>query len=445
MAKGQEGILGSPAWRSSFERKLARHARLAKLTQWRSVTVGPARFIEGNHGFYIHDGQSQLAWMLAAIAQARKRVDFEIYIYEPDEVGDVILEALVDAAKRGVRVRLLYDAVGGVNAGMSYFRKLTDAGGAVTDFNPVRPWRLRMSRLGKIQAWQPNQRDHRKLLVCDTSIAWARATAGHEPVHDPPTITADDEPRVESAVAITGGRNVANHYLNRPLGKGQWRDCGVLLFGPVATQLGEMFSAMWDHADGPDFEVPPFTSPPVGTLAVLPLGSQPGLMNLLQWSLSRMASAVRRELRISCAYFVPTTRWRRALGSVARRVGSCRVLIPLLNDVPIVAAASRHLLGGLLKAGVEVYRYAPETLHEKTLIYDGAVTVIGSSNLDQRSFNLNYELSVIVLGKEFAAPVVGFHDADLAVSQRYTLAMWQARPFWEKLNDWFWSLFRSQL
>ena len=444
-AKGQEGALGSPAWRSAFERKLATQARLAKLTQWRSVTVGPARFVDGNHGFYMHDGQRQLAWTLAAIGQARRRVDFEMYIYEPDDVGRKVLEALVDAAKRSVCVRLLYDAIGGANAGADFFAPLVDAGGTVVEFNPVKPWRRRMSRLGKIQAWEPNQRDHRKLLVCDASVAWAKAAAARLPLDDPPEQPRDDEPREESAIAITGGRNVADHYLNKPLGKGQWRDCGVLLFGPVAAQLGEMFSAMWDHADGPDGNIPQLSSPPVGTLAVLPLGSQPGLMNLLQWSLSRMASVVQQELRISCAYFVPTTRWRRALSSVARKVGDCKVVIPLHNDVPIVAAASRHLLGGLLRAGVQIYRYAAETLHEKTLIYDGKITVIGSSNLDQRSFNLNYELSVIVLGEAFAAPVVGWHDADLAVSERYTLADWKARPLWEKLNDWFWSLFRSQL
>jgi cardiolipin synthase len=111
----------------------------------------------------------------------------------------------------------------------------------------------------------------------------------------------------------------------------------------------------------------------------------------------------------------------------------------------MVAAASRHFLGRLLRAGVEIYLYAAETLHEKTLVYDRRITVLGSSNLDQRSFRLNYELSIVVVGESFAAPIVRFHERDIQDSQRYTLEEWRTRPLWEKFTDWFWSLFRNQL
>jgi cardiolipin synthase A/B len=446
MGKSHEGKLGSPEWRRSFERKLARQAVLAKLTQWRSVNPVPPEFVDGNLGFYLHDGATQLSWMLAAIRQAKRRVDFEIYIFEPDAVGRAVLHELVEAAKRGVCVRLLYDAVGGANAGRAFFQPLTNAGGQVVEFNPVQPWRVRVGRLGLKQAWEPNQRDHRKLCVCDTSVAWAKAASTRSPDDDPPPLPTGELAFVESTIAITGGRNVADHYLGKPLGHGQWRDCGVILFGPVSVVLGDMFASMWEHADGLEADPAAFSSPIVGELSVLPLGSQPGFMNLLQWGISRMAILVEHELRISCAYFVPNTRMRRALAKVAKHVdGSCRIVVPLHSDVPIVSAASRHILGKLLRAGVQIYRYAAETLHEKTMIYDRIVTVVGSSNIDQRSFKLNYELSVVILGEAFAAPIVKWHDADLAVSQRYTLADWQSRPLWEKVRDWFWALFRSQL
>jgi cardiolipin synthase len=442
----RESRLGSPAWRTSFERRLAARANLARLTRWRSVDAGPPRFIDGNHGFYVHDGRLQLAWTLAAIDQARKRIDFEVYIYEPDAVGTEIRDHLAQAAQRGVAVRLLVDAVGGANAGAAFFRPLLDAGGHVVEFNPVKPWRLRLNRFGLRQRWEPNHRDHRKLLVCDATVGWARRAAERGPEDEPP---AADASGGESAIAITGGRNVADHYLGLPLGQGQWRDCGIVLFGPAAVRLGEMFCAMWNRADGDapgdDRPVPALASPAVGELAVLPLGSQPGMMNLLQWSLSRLTSAVQEELRISCSYFIPSARFRRTLVSVARRLLPCKIVIPLHNDIPIIGAASRHFLGMLLRAGLQIYRYAAETLHEKTFVYDRSVTVVGSSNVDQRSFRINYELSVIVLGEAFAAPVVRWHEADLADSERYTLAEWRARSWWGRLNDWFWWLFRSQL
>ena len=281
--------------------------------------------------------------------------------------------------------------------------------------------------------------------TCDTTVRWAKEAAEHDPDGPPPDAPPEDAASEEATIAITGGRNIADNYLGRALGNGQWRDCGAVLFGPVGIRLAAMFDAMWEHAAGQDLTAPKLTSPELGTFAIMPLGSQPGFLNLLQWAISTMARAVHREIRISCAYFIPTSRLRRALRFLARHRRACKLIIPLHNDVPMVAAASRHFLGTLLKAGVEIYRYAAETLHEKTLIYDGKVTVVGSSNLDQRSFRLNYELSVIVIGERFAGPVIKWHDADLLDSERYTLEAWQTRPLWEKVTDWFWSLFRSQL
>lgn len=435
--------LGSATWREQFERKLATQARLGRLGRFRSVAVEKARFVDHNRAFYVHDGQIQYAWMLAAIDRALTRVDFEMYIFDPDDTGVAIRDALARAAARGVKVRLLYDSIGSANAGPSFFAPITAAGGEAIEFNPMAPWRLRMSKLGRTQRWQPNNRDHRKLLVCDVPLAFADAASDTERLPPTEVPEGDDGPRV--TLSITGGRNVAEHYLALALGHGQWRDCGIVMFGPIGVELARMFDAMWDHAEGPSVAVPPLPPTRTGELSIMALGSQPGFTNLLAWALSRMATAVKKELRISCAYFVPTARWRKALSHLARRLLACKIVVPLHNDVPMVAAASRHLLGALLKAGVEIHRYAAEVLHEKTFIYDGNVTVIGSSNIDQRSFRLNYELSVIVLGETFAAPVVAWHDADIRDSQVYTLAEWRQRPLWQKIGDWFFALFRAQL
>lgn len=432
---------GGVEWRRGFELRLRTRAKLVRFGHFRSVSPGPPRFSEGNQALYLHDGRDHLSWILAAIGAAKYRVDFEMYIMEADESGTRVRDALADAAKRGVLVRLLYDSIGCAAAGASFFEPISAAGGHVIEFNPMAPWRLRMSRIGKLQHWEPNTRDHRKLLVCDAPMAWATRPVTQEGAQVPP----EDDDGERAAIAITGGRNMADVYLKNQLGAGQWRDCGVVMFGPVVKDLGQLFDRMWFHAEGADLVVPPVSSPPVGDLAILAIGSQPGFFNMLQWALARLALVAQQELRISCAYFIPPARWRRALGNVARRTGRCAILVPKASDVPMIDKASRHLWGALLRAGVAIYMYTRGVLHEKTFIYDGMVTVVGSSNIDPRSFRLNYELSVFVVGESFAAPVVARHNADLEEAEPYTLDRWRARPLWQRFTDWLWSLARGQL
>jgi cardiolipin synthase len=446
------GELGSPAWRVAFERRLELQAKIHRLAQIRSVLPDVPRFVDGNRVVYLQDGEHQLAWMLEAIRRARLRIDLEMYIFRGDDVGTLLRDALVAAAERGVAVRVLFDSVGGASTGMPFFEPLIRAGGHAFEFNPLAPWRRRIGRLGRVKSG--NNRDHRKLLLCDAPLSWAR-NASDGIVDGPPldvavregeaSVTEDASDPRETVIAITGGRNVAVEYMGRAANSGQWRDSGLVLIGPVGVPLARMFDAMWAHAGGRPVEVPPLSSDAVGDIPVLPLGSQPGLMNLLQWTMSRLADSTRKELRISCAYFIPSLRWRRGLRAVARRTGSCKIVIPLHNDIPVVAAASRHFLGALLRGGVEIYRYARSVLHDKAIVYDRTLTVLGSSNVDQRSFRLNYELSVVVLDRAFAERVAESHDRDIEASERYTLAMWRARPWWERVFDWFWSLFRNQL
>lgn len=436
--------LGGVEWQRAFERRLAFLARVARLAHLRSVAPEAPAFVDGNDAAYLADGRDQMAWMLAAIENARTRIDLEIYIFEADATGETLRDALARAAARGVKVRLMYDSVGSGDAGPDFFAPIEAAGGKVTEFNPVAPWRLRMSRLGRRQNWLPNRRDHRKLLLCDAPASWVGRLSNVPPEDVPESQReAGDDERV--AIALTGGRNIADEYLGKTRDEGQWRDCGVVILGPVVAPLSRLFDAMWSHADGPDLEVPAFHCPPAGAFVIMPIGSQPGFLNLLQWALSRMAVAVREELRISCAYFIPSARWRKALAAVARRTDRCLLLVPKASDVPAVDAASRHLMGDLLRAGVQIRRYARGLLHEKTLVYDRVLTVIGSSNLDPRSFRLNYELSVLVVGEPFAAPVIESHERGLSEGEPYTLDIWRARTVWQRMGDWFWSLWRSQL
>jgi cardiolipin synthase A/B len=429
--------LGTPEWRRRFEARLSSQARFARLGSFFSVAREPPRFVDGNRALFLPDGQDQWRWTLAAIEAARTRIDLEMYIVSPDACGVAVRDALARAAARGVAVRVLWDSVGSSDAGAEFFEPIREAGGAAAEFNPVAPWRLRVSRIGKVQAWEPNKRDHRKLLLVDVPEAWIRRSRPDEGEED-------GAPERRSSLAILGGRNLAEEYLERPLGSGQWRDCGAVLFGPVVRELAKLFDAMWFHAAGEDRYAPPFETPAAGDAAIMPIGSQPGFLNLLQWSLAHLAWSATRELRISCAYFIPSRQWQRALRAVAKRA-RCLLLLPKESDLPIVDAASRHFWGTLLSAGVLIHQHVREILHEKTLIFDGTLTVIGSSNLDPRSFRLNYELSILVLCDRFSRAAVAHHEESLEHAEPFTYAMWRERSLSQRLYDWFWALFRRQL
>ncbi len=470
------GVLGTRDWMLALEEQLAERIRLARLGKLRALREPEPVFVPGNAARYLRDGRAQLAWTLALVDSAIHRVDLEAYIVHDDPSGRAVRAALVRAARRGVDVRVSFDSVGSSEVGAAFFAPLVAAGGRVVEFHPVAPWRLRASGLARLPDWRPNHRDHRKLLVCDVARAWLvdalrstsegptpeseREAARGSTTRRPSTELATD--RV--AVALTGGRNVGDEYLRLSPEAGQWLDAGVLLAGPIAARLGRHFDALWEHAsegstpsrvvsvalDGSGAASRSTTGATLpetaaGSHWVLAAGTQPGLFNALQWSLTRMTRLVKRELRVASAYFIPTARWRRSLTDVARRTGRALVLLPLQSDVPVVDAASRHLLGRLLQKGVLIHRYGAGVLHDKTLVFDRAVTVLGSSNLDPRSFQLNFELSVFVVGADFAENVARAHADAVARSQPYTLAEWSARPFAERARDWASSLLRTQL
>lgn len=426
---------GSEAWRERFERALRGQSRWASLGAFFSVSRKAPVFIPHNRARFLADGREQLAWMLAGIAVARTRIDFEMYIVEDDDSGRRVRDELTRAAERGVFVRVLVDSVGSANAGPDFWRPLSEAGGHIIEFNPVAPWRLRISRIGKIQPWRPNARDHRKLLLVDAPTSWAEAS-------EPPTGEVSGP---FGSFAVVGGRNLGDAYVGYELGKGQWRDAAVLLFGPIVAELAHLFDAMWFHGEGADEKPPEFQCPHAGDAQIMAIGSQPGFLNLLQWSLAHAAWGVERELRVSCAYFIPSARWRRALRGITRRGAQCLLLLPKESDLPVVDAASRHFWGGLLAAKVRIFQHTREVLHEKTLIYDQQLSVLGSSNLDPRSFRLNYELSVLILCSTLAQAIVRNHQHNLEAAEPCSYEQWKARSPLSRFTDWFWSLFRHQL
>jgi cardiolipin synthase len=344
-------------------------------------------------------GQEIFPAMLEAMAAAQKSIRLETYIYSDGKLGRQFLGALLAAAQRGVRVQILVDALGSWLLPDDFFEPLVATGAEVRRFNPLHLWRFGV-------------RDHRKLLICD------------------------------DATLFIGGFNLADEYDGDGVTRG-WCDVGVrienpALAGELAASFDELF-ALSDFRRNPLMRLRAFKrkrKPPQIPAGELLL-SHPGRGASPFQTALYQDLAVAREVRIVSAYFLPTRRLRRDLLRVARRGGRVQLILPGQSDVLVSQLAGRSLYRRLLKAGVEIYEYQPQILHAKLILSDGAVYV-GSSNLDIRSLNLNYELMLRLEDGTVAVEARGIFERLLKHSQRIELRQWRKlQTFWQRWqNHW---------
>jgi len=348
---------------------------------------------------WLATGREVFPAMLGAMAAARKSIQLETYIFSDGRLGRRFLEALLAAARRGVRVRVLVDAAGSWFLPDNFFSPLIAAGAEVRRFNPLHLWRFGV-------------RDHRKLLVCDESVIFI------------------------------GGFNVADEYDGDGVKRG-WCDLGVRLENPaLAKKLGDSFDELFALSD---FHRKPLMrlrlfkrkrkSQKRTVAEMLPVRPGRGASPFQSALYHDLAGA--RDVRIVSAYFLPTRRVRRELIRVVRRGGRVQLLLAGKTDVPVSQMAARSLYHRLLKAGVEIYEYQPQILHAKLVLADGIIYV-GSSNLDIRSLNLNYELMLRFADKTAAAGAQEIFAGLLEHSRKIELLEWrQTRTFWKRWkNHW---------
>lgn len=347
----------------------------------------------------MRSGREVFPAMLAAIAAARTSVELETYIFADGKLGQQVLMALLSAAQRGVRVRVLVDAAGSWFLPNVFFNPLRAAGAEVRQFNPLHLWRFGV-------------RDHRKILICDSSVIFV------------------------------GGFNVADEYDGDGVTSG-WCDLGVRLENPglaqkIAASFDEIFS-LADFHRKPLLRLRAFKrkrqSPGHSTGEVLL--TQPGRgASPFQIAMYRDLDRA-RDVRIISAYFLPTRRVRRDLMRVIRRGGRVQLLLAGQTDVLVSQMAARSLYHRWLKAGVEIYEYQPQILHAKLVISDD-LAYIGSSNLDIRSLNLNYELMLRFDDKTITREARQIFEAALKHSRPIELSAWRkSQTFWQRWkNHW---------
>ena len=395
----------------------------------------------------IVDGDQAFRAMLSAIDEARDEVLLETYILRDDRIGREVERALARAVTRGARVNVLADAVGSLETKSEFWAGLTRDGITVRLFHRLR-----------YLPFQALRRDHRKIVVIDRTVAF------------------------------TGGMNIGVEYGSsiRHHDAGAWRDTLVRLHGSVAEELAAVFAEGWDRADGPPLQGLEYISWDEQTLALratrewsfrgqslmtrveqqlarvrprtrgrrvrrrvdagadtrtstaLVLDSRPGRgQREVLAVFASLIGGARQRLWITTPYFAPPSRALSLLRAASRRGVDVRLLVPgEKTDVPLARHAAHGVYRALLQSGVRVFEYQRATLHSKTLVVDGSAGVVGSTNIDFRSFWLNAECNVLLFDSAMAHDLETAFTNDCAQSIEITEAVWIQRTWWHAIGDW---------
>ena len=337
-----------------------KHAHLFQLGK----TVNGFDPVDGNRARLMPDSNAAIAAIVADIDAAREHVHLLFYIWLPDNNGCKVVEALKRAAARGVACRAMADSLGSrLMIHSKHWREMHKAGvhlaSALAIGNPLlRPLRRRI-----------DLRNHRKIVVIDHDVTYCGSQN-----------CADPEFRIKAKYA-------------------PWVDAMIRFEGPIARQNQYLFAADWGAETGEDLghllshpidvREAGFPAQVIGTGPTVRYSAMPEMFEALMY-------AARRELVISTPYYVPDEAMQTALCASARRGVETTIVFPARNDSRIVGAASRSYYKDLLVAGVRIFEYQGGLLHAKSLTMDGEVTLIGSANMDRRSFELNYENNILL-------------------------------------------------
>nr|WP_208988891.1 cardiolipin synthase [Labrenzia sp. VG12] len=322
--------------------------------------VAGVPFLAGNKASLLIDGEATFGAIKDAIARAKTVIFFQFFAIHDDALGREMAAALIERAKTGVEVYFLYDDVGSHALSREFIHRLKDAGVRVCGFNENHKF-LRL--LGPMRL---NYRNHRKLVVVD---------------------------HVE---AFVGGHNVADQYVGRNKWFGHWRDTHVRVEGPAAVACALSFVEDWLWASGNQIELPQVTEIPMPgdeSVLVMPTGPADKLEECALAFVEAAAQAKRR-LWITTPYLVPSLDVQTALCAAAMRGVDVRILLPEKRDHWTVWLASHAYEDTFVQRGVKVYRYTDGFLHSKVTLMDDNLVSIGTVNFDNRSFQINFELTL---------------------------------------------------
>ena len=354
--------------------------------------------------YIVHtDGDKAFPAMLSAIDAAKHRIVFETYIFDTGQIGERFVGAFEAAAGRGVQCQLVLDAVGASDMDKRHIERLEKAGCRIGWFNPISSFTIE----------EANYRTHRKALV------------------------------VDGDVAFIGGIGIADHWLVDAEDSPKWRDTHFEVRGPAAINVEAAFHENWIETGGvvePDLLL---HGKPEGKGQSIVVWSSPeGGANELKLLYLLAIAAARRTLDVQSPYLITdeSTQW--SLADARRRGVRIRLLTEGdITDAKPVKFAGRADYERLMEQGIEIYEYQPAMMHTKAVIVDGAMTIIGSANFDNRSLELNDELNAAVFDRELAGRIATDFDNDLRRSKKLVIDEWRSRPPHIRAREKLWSFF----
>jgi len=391
-------------------RVTAPSAALESQEFWRMLeSLTDARLQQQNKIQVLPNGENFYKAELQAISDAQHNVNVEAYVFQRGEVARRMIDALAERARAGVKVKLVIDALGSFANSKEYFKPLTDAGGQVNWYHPLRWYN-----------WdRANNRTHRELIVID------------------------------GRKAFIGGAGIADHWLNDKDGKKRWRDTMVLVEGPAVGALQGTFVENWLEASGEvicgtDY-FPLLEGEGKSPAMVVNSTASEGGSTRARVLFQTLLASAKSSIYMSSPYFLPDSDARDELIRAVKRGVSVKIITPgKRSDHAVTRSSSRRLYGDLLQNGIQIYEYQPTMIHAKILIVDGKWSVVGSTNMDNRSFELNDEVNVAAFDGEMSRRLTEDFMNDLQSSRPISYDEWKRRPVLERVTESFGAIIQRE-
>ncbi len=368
---------------------------------------GSSPITSNNEVKLLVNGEEKFPQLLEALKNATSHIHIEYYIYEDDFTGNQVADILINKAKQGVEVRFMYDDFGSHDLGKEFIKKLNDAGVLTAPFYEIK-WYAFASRM--------NYRNHRKIAIID------------------------------GRVGFVGGINMSDKYRNDLNEENHlfWRDTHLMINGPATSYLQYLFVCDWNFCSTKELNYnevyfPSFKEPETIKEEILQIAaSGPDSPEpVIFYSLLKAIGSAQKSIYITSPYFIPEESIMNALIVAIQSGLDVKIIIPGVSDSKMVNAAASSYYTELLSYGAKIYKYNKGFIHAKTMIIDDDLAVVGSANMDYRSFDLNFEVNAMIYSQKIAKQLKDIFNNDLKESEQIDAETWLNRPkhihLWEKL------------
>ncbi|MDF1819493.1 MAG: cardiolipin synthase [Immundisolibacteraceae bacterium] len=368
-----------------------------------------ALFVAGNAVDVLRNGDEIFSAMLEAIANSSETIDFITYVYWRGEIANKFADALGERATAGVKVRVLLDAFGSYPMRSELIERMKAQGVQVQHFRPVARWKV----------WKLDNRTHRKVLVCDSKIAF------------------------------TGGVGIAKEWEGDARNASEWRDTHFRIKGPAVKTIHSAFISNWSEADSAyTLKIPDYPTPTAEGDARLLMLASPSSINWSSIALlfRTLIEGAERSVFITTAYFVADEVLTNLLCKAADNAVDVQILLPGENsDSRLSQLGGRANFGKLMEAGIKIFCYQPTMMHAKVMLIDDHIAVVGSANMNHRSMSKDEEICLVVDDQQTVDTLSEHYKDDIKNSEPIDLERWKERSTLVRLKEAFAYCFRHEL